>query len=157
MKPFSATLPATAGPTTRETSSSSTIPSLTLDSGLSAPQCLEAPLVCSPEASSQTDWSAISGSTPGSGFCLSAHCWPRPWLWALCTSRLRELLVSFFLCFTQVPDGMMGGTSRPTSESSSKELNNGCKLNQTWTNPGPDLTWTLPNLSLTASPLPYPV
>ena len=35
-------------------------------------------------------------------------------------------------------------TSRPTSESSSKELNLGCKLNQ---------TWNLLNLSLTASPL----
>ena len=39
-------------------------------------------------------------------------------------------------------------TSRPTSMSSSKELNLGCKVNQ---------TWTLPDLSLTASPLPYPV
>ena len=31
-------------------------------------------------------------------------------------------------------------TSRPTSESSSKELNLGCKLNQTWTRPDLDLT-----------------
>ena len=31
-------------------------------------------------------------------------------------------------------------TSRPTSESSSKELNLGCKLNQTWTRPDMDLT-----------------
>ena len=31
-------------------------------------------------------------------------------------------------------------TSRPTSESSSKELNLGCKLNQTWTRPDLNLT-----------------
>ena len=31
-------------------------------------------------------------------------------------------------------------TSRPTSESSSKELDLGCKLNQAWTRPDLDLT-----------------
>ena len=31
-------------------------------------------------------------------------------------------------------------TSCPTSESSSKDLNLGCKMNQTWTRPDRDLT-----------------
>ena len=34
---------------------------------------------------------------------------------------------------------LLWNTSRPTSESSSKELNLGCKLNQTWTRPDLDL------------------
>ena len=46
-------------------------------------------------------------------------------------------------------------TSRPTSESSSKELNLSSYLIQNWTRP--DLTWTLPDLSFTAGPLPSPV
>ena len=49
-----------------------------------------------------------------------------------------EYVVNFFSVV------LCGKTSRPTSESSSKELNLSCKLNQTWTN----LTWTLPDLSM---------
>ena len=42
-----------------------------------------------------SDLWATSGSTRGSGCCLSALCWPRPWLWARCTSLPRGLLVRF--------------------------------------------------------------
>ena len=35
--------------------------------------------------------------------------------------------------------GFQGVTSHPTSESSSKKLNLGCNLNQTWTRPDLDL------------------
>ena len=52
-------------------------------------------------------------------------------------------------------------TCRPTSESSSKELNLSCNLNQTW--PGPDLTWARRQVrsmsslkSLLMSPLEFP-
>ena len=57
-----------------------------------------------------------------------------------------ELLQTFenYKRFSQLKyllDWNFGGkTSRPTSESSSKELNLGCKLNQTWTRPDLDLT-----------------
>ena len=44
---------------------------------------------------SPADLWTISVSTPACGCCLSAHCWPRRWLWARCTSLLRGLLVSF--------------------------------------------------------------
>lgn len=40
-----------------------------------------------------SDLWATSGSTPGSGSCLSALCWPRPWPWARCTSLPRGLSV----------------------------------------------------------------
>ena len=78
------------------------------------------------------------------------------WLIAACESKSTSQLV--LQCqFTQGSLLWFQQTvifnSRPTSESSSKELN----LSLSWTRPAPDLTLTLTDLSLTASPLPSSV
>ena len=65
----------------------------------------------------------------------------------LSTNQMTELGIRLIIRFIDI-SRISYITSRPTPESSSKELNLGCILN---------LTWTLPDLSLTASPLPYPV
>ena len=59
-------------------------------------------------------------------------------------SMMKELMMnedfSDVTLVTEDKKQIQANTSRPTSESSSKELYLGCKLNQTWTRPDLDLT-----------------
>ena len=92
---FSATLLATAGLTTPETSSSSTTRTLISGPGPSAPPSLEDPSESSLEDSSLTDSSSIWAFPPDCGSSLSAPFSPLPSPWAPFTSLPRELSVRF--------------------------------------------------------------
>ena len=96
---FSATLLATAGLTTPETSSSSTTRTLISGPGLSAPPSLEDPSESSLEDSSLTDSSSIWAFPPDCGSSLSAPFSPLPSPWAPFTSLPRELSVRFLPTF----------------------------------------------------------